>query len=155
MFGATAHYATTNQDSTSVVTVDDGDIAHVEGRLNLAGIAFAAGYIKTDNKGTGSLSAYGDNISPFEDGNNTYGSDAKTYYGSIGYEIAGLELAALYGQTKYDNSGIKDKENELNLSVGYSFTEELSASLMYVDYDDKSTANGDYDKVFANVTYSF
>ncbi|PKN15082.1 MAG: hypothetical protein CVU67_02315, partial [Deltaproteobacteria bacterium HGW-Deltaproteobacteria-24] len=78
MFGATAHYATTNQDSTSVVTVDDGDIAHVEGRLNLAGVAFAAGYIKTDNKGTGSLSAYGDNISPFEDGNNTYGSDAKT-----------------------------------------------------------------------------
>jgi len=155
MFGATAHYATTNQDSTSVVTVDDGDIAHVEGRLNVAGVAFAAGYIKTDNKGTGSLSAYGDNISPFEDGNNTYGSDAKTYYGSIGYEIAGLELAALYGQTKYDNSGIKDKENELNLSVGYSFTEELSASLMYVDYDDKSTANGDYDKVFANVTYSF
>jgi hypothetical protein len=157
MFGATAHYATTNQDSTSVVTVDDGDIAHVEGRLNVAGVAFAAGYIKTDNKGTGSLSAYGDNISPFEDAadNNIYGSDAKTYYGSIGYEIAGVELAALYGQTKYDAGTRNEKENELNLSVGYSFTEELSASLMYVDYDDKSTANGDYDKVFANVTYSF
>ncbi|MFA6788870.1 MAG: Opr family porin [Arcobacteraceae bacterium] len=155
MFGATAHYATTNQDSTSVVTVEDGDIAHVEGRLNVAGIAFAAGYIKTDTNGTGSLTAYGDNISPFEDGNNTYGSDAKTYYGSVGYEIIGIELAALYGQTKYDDGGTQEKENELNLSVGYSFTEELSAALMYVDYNDKSAADEDYDKVLANVTYSF
>jgi len=151
MFGATAHYAKSNED-----TQQDGDIYNLEGRLNVVGISFAAGYIGTDKTvGRGSMDAFGDNMSPFEEGNHTYDPDAKTYYGSIGYEIAGVELAALYGQTKYDNSGIKDKENELNLSVGYSFTEELSASLMYVDYDDKSTANGDYDKVFANVTYSF
>jgi hypothetical protein len=155
MFGATAHYATSNQDSTSIITTDDGDILNLEGRYNVLGIAFAAGYIKTDTKGIGSISAYGDNMSPFEDGNNTYGSDAKTYYGSIGYEIVGIELAALYGQTKYDNAGTQEKENELNLSVGYSFTEELSAAIMYVDYNDKSAANADYDKVFANVTYSF
>ncbi len=123
MFGATAHYASSNQDSQSVVTTEDGDIAHLEGRLNVAGIAFAAGYIITDNDGTGSLTAYGDNISPFEDGNNTYGSDAKTYYGSVGYEIAGVELAALYGETKYDDETTgREKETELNLSLAYSFT---------------------------------
>lgn len=157
LFGGTAHYATTNQDSTSVVTTNDGDIANFEGRLNLAGIAFAAGYITTDTKGTGSLTAYGDNISPFEDAadNNIYGSDAKTYYGSIGYEIVDIELTALYGQTKYDNSGTKDKEAELNLVAGYSFTEELSAAITYVDYNDKSTANGDYDKILANISYAF
>jgi len=156
MFGATAHYASTNQDSKSVVTTDDGDIAHLEGRLNVAGIAFAAGYITTDNDGTGSLTAYGDNISPFEDGNNTYGSDATTYYGSVGYEIAGVALAALYGETKYDDATTgREKETELNLSVSYSFTEELSASIAYVDYNDKSADNEDYEKVFANITYSF
>ncbi len=155
MFGATAHYAASNEDSNDLGQADDGDIYNLEGRLNVAGIAFAAGYIKTDNNGIGSIAAYGDNISPFEDGNNTYEADAKTYYGSIGYEIAGVELAALYGQTKYDAGTRNEKENELNLSVGYSFTEELSASIMYVDYNDKSADNEDYDKVFANVTYSF
>lgn len=159
MFGATAHYAASNEDSKNLdennAKVKDGDIYNLEGRLNVAGIAFAAGYIKTDNNGIGSIAAYGDNISPFEDGNNTYEADAKTYYGSIGYEIASVELAALYGQTKYDAGTRNEKENELNLSVGYSFTEELSASLMYVDYNDKSADNEDYDKVFANVTYSF
>lgn len=157
MYGATAHYATTNQDSTSILTVEDGDIAHVEGRLNVAGIKFATGYIKTDTNGTGSLTAYGDNISPFEDAadNNIYGSDAKTYYGSIGYEIVGVELTALYGQTKYDNVGTQDKENELNLIAGYSFTEELSAAITYVDYNDKSAGDADYDKVLANISYAF
>lgn len=157
VFGATAHYATTNQDSTSQIATNDGDIVNLEGRVNLAGIAFAGGYIKTDDHGIGSLNAYGDHISPFEDAadNHIYGSDAKTYYGSIGYEIAGVALSALYGETKYDNSGTKDKEAELNLIAGYSFTEELSAAVTYVDYNDKSTTNGDYDKILANITYAF
>lgn len=151
MYGATAHYAKSNED-----TQQDGDIYNLEGRLNVSGIAFAAGYIKADKTvGSGNIDTFGDNMSPFEDGNHTYDPDAKTYYGSIGYEIVGVELTALYGQTKYDNAGTKDKENELNLSAGYSFTEELSAAIMYVDYNDKSAANGDYDKVLANVTYSF
>lgn len=155
MYGATAHYAASNQESTSIITTDDGDILNLEGRLNVVGIALAAGYIKTDTNGIGSMAAYGDNMSPFEDGNNTYGSDAKTYYGSIGYEIVGVELTALYGQTKYDNVGTQDKENELNLIAGYSFTEELSAAITYVDYNDKSAGNADYDKVLANISYAF
>lgn len=155
MYGATAHYAASNQESTSIITTDDGDILNLEGRLNVVGIALAAGYIKTDTNGIGSMAAYGDNMSPFEDGNNTYGSDAKTYYGSIGYEIVGVELTALYGQTKYDNVGTQDKENELNLIAGYSFTEELSAAITYVDYNDKSAGDADYDKVLANISYAF
>ena len=152
MYGATAHYAKSNED-----TQQDGDIYNLEGRLNVSGIAFAAGYIKADKTvGSGNIDTFGDNMSPFEDGNHTYDPDAKTYYGSIGYEIVGVELTALYGQTKYDDgTGVKEKEAELNLSAGYSFTEELSAAIMYVDYNDKSAANGDYDKVLANVTYSF
>jgi hypothetical protein len=156
MFGGTAHYAASNEDSTKLGAADDGDIYNLEGRLNVVGIAFAAGYIATDKTvGAGSMVAYGDNMSPFEDGNNVYSSDAKTYYGSIGYEIVGIELTALYGQTKYDNAGTQDKEAELNLIAGYSFTEELSAAITYVDYNDKSVANGDYDTILANVSYSF
>ncbi|MFA7084515.1 MAG: Opr family porin [Arcobacteraceae bacterium] len=161
MFGATAHYAKSNENSRNLDgfgnRVEDGDILNFEGRFNVAGVALAAGYIKTDKKGTGSMSAYGDNISPFEDadGHNIYGEDAKTYYGLVGYEIVGIELEAVYGQTKYDDAGTKAKEAELNLSVGYNFTEELSANIMYVKYNDKSAANDDYNKVLASVSYSF
>jgi hypothetical protein len=119
------------------------------------GLTLAAGYIKTDKKGTGSLSAYGDNISPFDEGVNTYEADAKTYYGSIGYEIANLALGAVYGQTKYDNAGTQDKEAELNLMVDYAITDELSTNITYVDYNDKSNANEDWDKVYASITYAF
>jgi hypothetical protein len=150
-FGATAHYAKSSEDTQA-----NGDIYNLEGRLNVSEVSFAAGYIATDKTvGAGNITAYGDNISPFEDGNNTYKPYAKTYYGSIGYEIVGIELTALYGQTKYDNSGTKQKEAELNLVAGYSFTEELSAALTYVDYNDKSATNSDYDKVLANITYAF
>jgi hypothetical protein len=156
MFGATAHYAKSNEDTNKYGTTEDGDILALEGRFNIIDIALAAGYIKTDkNIGVGNMAQMGDNISPFDEGANTYSADAKTYYGSIGYEIAGVGLTALYGQTKYDNSGVKDKENEFNFIVDYSFTDELSANLTYVDYNDKSTANGDFDKVYANLTYAF
>lgn len=152
MFGVTAHYAASNED---VSTTEDGDIYNLEARLNVAGVALSGGYIKVDSDGLGSIAAYGDNISPFEDGNHTYDTDAKTYYASVGYEIAGVGLTALYGKTKYDTATDTEKENEFNFYIDYSFTDELSASIAYVDYDDKSNANEDYDKVFANVTYAF
>ncbi|WP_419673409.1 hypothetical protein [Aliarcobacter butzleri] len=48
-------------------------------------------------------------------------------YGSLGYTIADVTFGALYGQTDYDyDTTVKNlKEKELNLSVGYAFTESL------------------------------
>lgn len=148
MFGAVAHYAVSSED-----TQDDGSIGHVELNTTVSDFTAALGYIKTDKDvGTGSMAAYGDNISPFEDGNNTYSADAKTIYGSLGYSVAGVDLGVLYGQTEYNSTD--DKEKELNLSAGYSFTESLAASILYVDYDAEVSAN-DYNKVLASVEYTF
>ena len=149
MFGLTAQYAASNED---VATTKDGDIYNLEGRLNIADFAFVAGYIKTDKTGgIGSLSAAGDNINPLDDGTNVYGTDAETYYGSIGYTIGSLGLTALYGTTDYATNSDTD---ELNLIANYSFTDELSANLTYVNYDDTGSAN-DYDKIYASVSYAF
>ena len=154
MFGAVAHYATSNIDDSSV---KDGSIGHVELNTSIEDFTAAIGYIKTD-KNTGVadvMDVAGDNISPFEEGNNVYSADAKTMYGSLGYTIAGVELGALYGQTKY---AADYKEKELNLSVGYSFTESLAASVVCanVNVDEKeSTDNFDYRKVLASVEYTF
>ena len=146
MFGAVAHYAVSSED-----TQDDGSIGHVELSTTVSDFTAALGYIKTDKDvGAGYMSAVGDNISPFEDGNYVYAADASTIYGSLGYTLAGVELGALYGQTEYAD----DKEKELNLTVGYSFTESLAASVLYADIDANSSSD-DYNKVLANVEYTF
>ena len=149
MFGAVAHYAASNEDA---VGAEDGSIGHVELNTTVSDFTAALGYIKTDkDAGVSSMTAAGsDNISPFEEGNNVYKPDASTIYGSLGYTLAGVELGALYGQTEYAD----DKEKELNLTVGYSFTESLAASVLYADIDANSSSD-DYNKVLANVEYTF
>lgn len=149
MIGVTAQYAMSSEDTTT----DDGSIGHIELSGSFEGLSVAAGYIKTDKDvGTGSIEDFGDNISPFDNGANTYAADAKTVYGSIGYSIAGLDLGVLYGTTDF---GANSEESELNVSAGYSFTESLSLGLLYVDYDlDGSTAD-DFDSISATLAYSF
>lgn len=156
-FGVVAHYAASNED---VQDVEDGSIAHVELNTEIDGFTAAVGYIKTDKDGgTGTMSAAGDNISPFEDGTQNYGLDAKTVYGSLGYTIADVTFGALYGQTDYDyDTTVKNlKEKELNLSVGYAFTESLSTSVLYVnvDADSNEPDYSDYDKWIATIEYTF
>ena len=149
MFGAVAHYAISSED-----TQDDGSIGHLELNTTLAGVSAAVGYIKTDKDvGAGSmLAAEGDNISPFEDGNQVYEADARTVYGSLGYTIADLELGALYGQTTYGTTD--DKEKELNLTATYPITESLAASILYGDVT-AELSDDDYNKVLASVEYTF
>jgi len=150
MFGVVAHYALSNED---VVDVENGSIGHVELNTKVAEVSAAVGYIKTDKDGgDGSMSELGDNISPLEDGNQVYEADAKTVYGSLGYSIASIDLGALYGETTYgvDN----EKEKELNLTVGHSFTESLAAEILFADIKAESS-NNDYNKVLASVEYTF
>ena len=148
MIGITAQYAASSED-----TQEDGSIGHIELSGSFEGLSVAAGYIKTDKDvGVGSIDDFGDNISPFDNGANTYAADAKTVYGSIGYSIAGLDLGVLYGTTDF---GTNSEETELNVSAGYSFTESLTLGLLYVDYDlDGSTAS-DFDSYSATLAYSF
>ena len=153
-FGLIAHYAATNEDSNKNGQLEDGTIGHVELNTKIEDFTAAVGYIKTDKDGgAGSMAEIGDNISPFEDGNYVYEIDAKTIYGSLGYTIADIELGALYGQTKFERDY---KEKELNLTVAYSFTDSLEASVLYADIKaDKDYGDLDYNKILASVEYSF
>lgn len=152
MFGAVAHYATSVEDDSSK---DNGSIGHVELNTTLAGISAAVGYIKTDKTGgSGSVvgAELGDNISPFDNGANVYGTDAKTIYGSLGYSIAGVDLGVLYGETDFD---VNSEEKELNLTAGYSITDSLSVGLLYVNYDLEDSSNSDYQDYSATIAYTF
>jgi hypothetical protein len=157
MFGAVAHYATSDED---VAGKDNGSIGHLELNTTVAGVSAAVGYIKTDkDAGVASMSAYGDNISPFDFGQSTYDADAKTVYGSLGYTIAGVELGALYGETTYGT--VDSKEKELNLTAGYSITESLSTSLLYADVNVDELAeagkgtDGTVDQQYVSLTVAY
>lgn len=155
MFGAVAHYATSSED---VVNTNDGSIGHIELNTTFKDLTAAIGYVKTDKEGgAGSMSAVGDNISPFDSGNQVYSADAKTVYGSLGYTIADIELGALYGQTTYAQENYKEKE--LNLTVGYSFTEALGTSLLLAnvngDENDTTTGNATVDQNYALLTVEY
>ena len=155
MFGLVAQYAASDVDTVygTANSISDGSIGHVEASTSIAGISAALGYIKTDKTGgTGGIDSYGDNISPFDKGENTYSADAKTVYGSLGYSIAGVDLGLLYGETDYAANG---EEKELNLMSSYNITDSLGLSLLYVKYDEEGSSSNDSDYATATLAYSF
>lgn len=163
MFGAVAHHAKSDVDSEYFTTnnINDGSISHFEINTTVDNFSevftVATGYIKTDKNGvSGIMDNIGDNISPFDNGDKIYGADAKTLYGSLGYTLLGVELGALYGETTYSEDNFK--EIELNLTVGYSFTDALSTSILYANVNsDSADLNTDPDDkyILATVEYSF
>lgn len=145
-FGVTAHIAKTSEDTTS----NDGEIIHLEARANISNIGLNIGYITTDkDAGIGSMDAVGDNINPLEDGNQVYVADADTSYLGLNVELVGIELASIYGQTKY----AQDKEKELNITADYGITDSLSTGLLFVDVNGENS--DDYNKITATLEYSF
>ncbi|MEZ7934038.1 MAG: Opr family porin, partial [Sulfurospirillum sp.] len=113
------------------------------------------GYIKVDKDGMAGLGSFGDQL-PFEEGNHAMDSDAKTPYVSAAYEIEGVKLETIYGQTKYYDGGLdkKLKEKEFNFSVGYEFIKNLETSLMYVNVDN-DVKDESYNAIKAHVAYKF
>lgn len=147
-----AHYVTINSD---VADTKDGSFTQVEQGVELFGAKVALGYIKVDKDGMAGLGSFGDQL-PFEEGNHAMDADAKTPYISAEYEIEGVKLATIYGQTKYldSTSGDKLKEKEFNFSVGYEFMKNLETSLMYVNVDN-DVKDDSYNAIKAHVAYKF
>lgn len=155
LFGITAHAANSSEDASGQ---DDGQILHGEARLNLAGFGLSAGYVKTDDEGgVGSMDAAGENSNPFDqiagaDGNQVYEVDARTAYASVNYELAGVNLTAVYGQTEYDSDDKEEKE--FDFLAEYEFTENLSVAGLYVNVAAEDS-DDDYDKFTLTLAYTF
>lgn len=156
-----AHYVTTNSD---VADVKDGSFMQVEQGIELFGLNLALGYMKVDKDGMSNsfsneemvgLGDFGDQ-SPFEEGNHVFALDAKTPYLRAEYEIEGVKLATIYGETKYYDPLLdkKIKEKEFNISVGYEFIKNLETSLVYVNVDN-DIKDESYNAIKAHVAYKF
>lgn len=151
------HYASGNVSSKfEDGTLEDNSIFHTEANLEIIeNLSTKIGYIKTDKKGGANLmTAYGDNISPLEEGNYVYDINAKTYYGGVSYTISDIEFGALYGTTKYGESSKKEKE--FDLTATYNFTKEFNASLIWANVNsDENEEYPNYNKYLASVEYKF
>jgi len=147
-----AHYVTISSD---VEGVKDGAFTQLEQGIEFFGAKLALGYIKVDKDGMAGLGTFGDQL-PFEEHNHTIDPDAKTPYVTASYEIEGVKLETIYGQTKYYDADLakKLKEKEFNFSVGYEFIKNLEASLIYVNIDNDINDNS-YNAVKAHVAYKF
>jgi hypothetical protein len=145
MFGAMAHFAASSED---VATTEDGSLMALELSTSVSEVSLSAGYISTDKEGgLASLSSFGDNYSPFDDGSNLGGVDSSAYYLTAGTSVSGIDIGGLYGVVDYGSS----EDKEFNLSLGYSITDSLAASALYVDI------SGDTEKDYASLSlaYSF
>jgi hypothetical protein len=150
--GLTAHYATSDVD---VAGEADGSILHLELRGALGELALAAGYIQTDKQGgVGHLDDLGENINPFEEGNQVYEADAQTWYLGAEYSLGRATLGLLVGNSDYAGGA---EEREVNLTLGYDLAEiaeNLSVNLVYADIDADASSD-DYEKLTLMLSYEF
>lgn len=149
--GAVAKYAATSEDTMA----NDGDIAAIDLSYTTETFGVNGGYITTDNTaGAGSLPALGDNINPFDSGNQVYGADADTWYVGASASVAGFDLGVLYGSTDYDNGGVEETEKEFNFTVEKEVYKNTTLSLLVADIDAEAT-NDDSTYYSAQLIYSF
>lgn len=155
--GGTVQYTQSDEDNS-----DDGSFLQLEARGSFVGINANLGFTKTDKDGgAGSINAAGDNVNPFEDGDQLFVADARTIYLGASYEFKDFTFSGLFGYTKYANDG---KFKELDLGVGYNLNENLALQGFLIfgsgngngnEYTPENYGNDDYTKVTLGAVYSF
>lgn len=141
--GLTGKYAMTSED---VAGTEDGSILAIDASFGM----FGAGYIMTDKDGgSGSITALGDNINPFDNGD-TYGADTSAMYASVSTEVSGLSLGVLAGSISMGDA----TDTEIDVTVGYAPMDNLSIDFLYVNYMADDSAD-DVDYMSLTASYSF
>jgi hypothetical protein len=149
--GLTGKYAYSSEE----VGVN-GNILAIDASYGMDTVTVGGGYIMTDkDRGTGSLSALGDNINPLDSGNQVYSADAKTMYLSVAGTAGMFDLGAIYGSTAYGDY----TESEIDLSASWEckFVKDLSLSALYatVTADSDDAASSDETYYSLQAVYSF
>ncbi|MDR1555289.1 MAG: Opr family porin [Campylobacteraceae bacterium] len=147
--GGTVQYTQSDEDNLP----DDGSFLHLEARGSFVGVNANLGFIQTGKDvGLGSIAAAGENVNPFQEGDQVVETDAQTIYLGASYNLKGFVLSGLYGYTEYANNA---KFNELDLGVGYDLNENLALEGYLILGSGNDAANNDYTKFTLGATYSF
>lgn len=162
-----AQYLTESESDNSGI---DGSIAGAMVEAGIGSLTLAGAYnsVSVDD-GKQIFEGFGGGSSYTNIDTNTAGflhdgtsGDGESYVLSAGYEIAGVNLIAAYGDYKADalsNGTGKQHATEINLGAEYSYNDgQIEAALFYVIGDDKESStqtDKDDDHIQLTVSYNF
>ncbi|MDR2034115.1 MAG: Opr family porin [Helicobacteraceae bacterium] len=149
-FNVSAAYTLAQLDEKYTKGFEDGAVIHVTAGFTPAeGLNVFAGFAATDEKGgSGLLGALvGENVNPFEDGDNFFNQDTTTIYVGAGYEADAFSVSALYGLFNTGDKGGKGSISELDLIASYSFNDWFALNGIVV-------ANFGGDKAYEDTDYT-
>jgi hypothetical protein len=135
--------------------VDNTDIYHIRPYLEFHNFSLAAGYIETNRlAGAREGGLIDDYFNPFNEGNNVYEPDAKTWYGTLEYEQEHLTIGLIFGSTDYVDNGQRLEDTEFNINTRFTFKErfQLETEFSRVNSD---SPEGDYTLLEMALTYGF
>ncbi|MDR1008604.1 MAG: Opr family porin [Campylobacteraceae bacterium] len=143
--GGTLQYVLSDEDN-----INDGSFLQAEARGTFAGVNAFLGFLKTDKDGgVGSIRAAGDNVNFFEDGDQIFEIDARTFYIGVNGAWNKFEFGGIFGSTEYAGG----KMRELDLTIAYDLTEHFNLSAAFVNGNGEG--DNDYNKIIAQAIYSF
>ena len=160
-------YLTESESENSNI---DGSIAGVMVEAGIGSFTVAGAYNSVSvNDGKSLFEGFGGGSSFTNMDTNTAGflhdgsaGDGESYVLSLGYEIAGVNLVAAYGDFQADalaNGTGKQHATEINVGVGYSHNDgEIEANLVYVVGEDKESSiatDKDDDHLQLTLNYNF
>jgi hypothetical protein len=148
-----AHYAVNKDDNDST---KDSSIIDLMLSTKIGGFSPYAGYVQIDKDAAFTHMA-GETIIPFEEGDQMYLKNAKTYYVGVSKSFGKLSSTLLYGATSYDKGTKNYTQKEATVWLGYPITKDLKSNLGYtiVRNDKADTNETDLDQVNVTLTYSF
>jgi hypothetical protein len=159
-FGLNLDYYTTDEDSKNGMRnindeVDETGIYHINPHLELSGFSITAGYIRADRlSGVREGGLIDDYFNPFNEGNNVYDPDARTWYWGLGYEHENFDIGIILGRTDYIDDGRRLKEKEFDITAGITFKERFRLETEFARvYSD--SPEGDFLLLETALTYEF
>lgn len=128
-FGLTAGFTVSDEDLND----EDGSVMWLEGRVAAGEATVKAGYVATDKDGgAGTIGGIGDNINPFEDGDQLLANvDGKTLYVGAEIEHGQLTVSALLGLFE-NKTASKNKQNELDVGLNFAINDQIALDGKFV-----------------------
>lgn len=160
--GGFVHYMQTDE---ILEKYKDGELLDIAAYVDIAGYKTTLGYIQTGKDGgIGSAFNGGDDVNPFEEGDQFYSFiavDVHVPYVKVVKTFAGVELTGIYGI--FDYTGVtnykKYQKSEFNVYAKYDITEKLNLCAIYTytdeDEDDTLYEATDMTQVSATLVYKF
>lgn len=148
-----AHYAVNKDDKDSA---NDSSIIDLMVSTKIGDFSPYAGYVQID-KDAGFTHMAGETIIPFEEGDQMFLKNAKTYYVGVSKSFGKLSSTLLVGATSYDKGTKNYTQEEATVWLGYPLSKNLTSNLGYtiVTNDKADTDETDLNQVNVTLTYNF